>query len=132
MTSRFASLLALLCCLTMPVSAQIYAAQADPTAPGGYSVTTFTPNPLGTMYGGPISHRILGVCNGYSTSQTIKVWCGHTVVLEVGLLAGACYVVPSPPGSLWPECQESMTVTMSEPPSGPNILIGHLVTRDGF
>ncbi len=132
MNSGFTLLVAALCLLTAPLAAQIYAAQANPTSPIGYSITTFTPSPLGAMQGGPTSRGILGVCNAYSTSQTIRVWCGHMIVLEVGLLSGECYIVPSPPGTLWPNCEESMTVTMSEPPSGPNILVGHKITVDGY
>ena len=129
MRCHIALLVALLGWFASPVSAQIYAAQADPSAPSGYTVTTLTQSAPGTMYGGPASHGILGVCNANATAQTIRVWCGYLTVSEIGLLAGQCHVLPGP---LWPACEVNMRVTMSEPPSGSEIDIGTLVTVDGF
>lgn len=129
MRLRCLSFVAVLCLLTVPVAAQIRVAQLDPTAPNGYIVVTFTPESPATMSGGPIAHGIIGACNDYSTSQTIRVECDANLVAEVGLLAGACWYDLS---SMWPSCEAVMEVYMEVPPNGGERYIGKLVTLPGY
>lgn len=114
------------------VGAQITVAQFDPSQPSGFSTTVFSDTNPGTMKGGPNSHGIFAVCNGYGTSKTLRLWCDGTLVAEVGILAGDYWWAPTPPGSIWPACENDIVCTMSTPPSGPNVFIGTLVTVPGY